>query len=82
MKIKEGVIKRIHVNQHNVRHNKKNPDDSKPIFTVKHTKGNEKGNAVHIYGPSALVYEPEKPLDCGAHVWIQTTAAVEVIEND
>jgi len=55
VKIKEGVIKRIHVNQHNVRHNKKNPDDPKPIFTVKHTKGNEKGNAVHIYGPSALV---------------------------
>ena len=26
---------RLHVNQHNVRHNKKNPDDLRPPLTVK-----------------------------------------------
>ncbi len=79
--LKEGRIKRIHVNQHHIRHNKKNPQDPKPVFTVKHTGGNEKGYAVHIHGPSTAVYSPDNPLSCGAHVWIQTTAAVEVFEE-
>lgn len=82
MKIEKGTIKRIHVNQHNIRHNAKNPpEEALPVFTCKTSKANIKGYAVHIYGPSAVVYQPEDPLACGAKVWIQTTSEVEIFEE-
>ena len=54
------MIKRIHVNQHNIRANAKGAD--LPIFTVKTYKENRKGNRVVIQGDSELVYSPDKPL--------------------
>jgi hypothetical protein len=72
------MIKRIHVNQHNIKHNAKNPDDQRPVFTVKTYNANTKGMDVTIGGPSRLKYSPDKPLSCGAKVWIETTAVVHV----
>lgn len=72
------MLKRIHVNQHNIRHNAKNPDDQKPVFTVKTYKENTIGQRVVIRGYSELVYSPDKPLSCGAKVWIETEAEVDV----
>ena len=80
VKIKSGTIKRIHVNQHNIRHNAKS-EDKKPVLTCKTSKGNFKADAIHIYGPSAVVYSADDPLACGAKVWIQTTAEVELIDQ-
>lgn len=68
--------KRIHVNQHNIRANAKGADS--PVLTVKTSKGNTKCNRVEIHGPSTVVYSPEKPLACGAKVWIETDAEVTV----
>lgn len=48
-----------------------------PPLTVKTYKGNVKAREVTIHGPSKLVYRPDQPLDCGAHVWIETQAEVE-----
>lgn len=79
MRIRKGLIKRIHVNQHNIRANSKGGDE--PVLTVKTSKENVKGNAVHIYGPSAVIYAPDSPLSCGAKVWIQTTAEVDVFDE-
>jgi len=62
---------RVHVNQHNIRYNLHNPDDMKPVVTVKTYKSNEYGDTVEINGPSVVVYSPEKPLSCGAKVWIE-----------
>lgn len=70
------MIKRIHVNQHHIKHNAKNPDDLKPVFTVKSYKYNVKCFEVAIDGPSKLVYSPDKPLSCGAKVWIETEGYV------
>ena len=64
------TIKRIHINQHNIRHNAKNPDNLRPVVTVKTSQSNTKGFGVRINGPSKLVYSPNKPLACGARVWI------------
>lgn len=72
--------KRIHVNQHNIRHNAKHPEDHKPVLTVKTYKENIKCDRVFIDGPSEVVYQPDKPLSCGAKVWIETEADV-VIES-
>ena len=64
--------KRIHVNQHNIRANSKGAD--LPVLTMKTSKGNIKCNRVDVHGPSTVVYSPDKPLACGAKVWIETDA--------
>lgn len=66
------MIKRIHVNQHHIRANSKGTD--LPVLTIKTSKGNVKCNRVEIHGPSTVVYSPDKPLACGAKVWIETDA--------
>ena len=66
---------KIHVNQHIIRSNRKK-GLSEPVFTVKQGKNNRYADKVIIDGPSELVYSPEKPLSCGAHVWIETIADV------
>ena len=66
---------RIHVNQHNIRHNSKGLDQ-RPVLTVKTYKENRKCNSVVIHGSSEVVYSPDKPLSCGAKVWIETDAEV------
>ena len=65
----------IHVNQHNIRHNAKHAD-KKPVLTVKTYKSNTKCNEVVIHGHSKVVYSPDKPLSCGAKVWIETESTV------
>jgi hypothetical protein len=53
----------IHVNQHVIKSNRKN-GVTEPVLTVKTYKSN--------------IYSPDKPLSCGAHVWIETEAQVEI----
>ena len=65
--------KRIPVNQHQVKANAKD-DGRRPVFTFKSYNRNRKGNRVEIHGPSRLVYQPDKPLGCGARAWIETEA--------
>ena len=68
--------KRIHVNQHLIKANKKHGTKF-PVLTVKTYKENVRCNRVRIMGESEIVYSPGKPLPCGATVWIETTADVE-----
>lgn len=70
-------IKRIHINQHKIRSNKKNGTND-PVITVKCGKTNTYGHEVEIQGPSKIVYRPGKPLNCGARVWIESDAPVLV----
>ena len=67
------MIKRIHINMHNIRYNKKN-NAKKPVITVKTSKENIYGHRVKILGGSDVIYSPDKPLSCGARVWIETDA--------
>ena len=60
----------IHVNQHIIKANRKN-GTTEPVLTVKTYKANEYGHEVTIEGPSKVIYRPDKPLSCGAHVWIE-----------
>lgn len=77
MIIRPGIIKRIHVNQHNIRANQKD-GGYRSVLTCKTSKGTVTGQTLRINGPSSLVYNPEKPLACGARVWIETKARVEI----
>lgn len=67
----------IHVNQHRVRSNHQ-AGSRDPVITVKTYKENRYGHEVQILGPSRVVYRPDKPLPCGAKVWIETDAEVVV----
>ena len=69
---------RIHVNQHIIKSNRKK-GLNEPVFTVKQGSKNRYAERVCINGPSELVYSPNKPLSCGAHVWIETNSFVELL---
>lgn len=71
--------KRIHINQHNIRHNNKHPNDPRPVVTCKTYKKNYLADQVKVLGESTIIYSPNKPLSCGAKVWIETESPVEVI---
>ena len=66
---------KIHVNQHVVRSNKKH-GKKEPVLTVKTYKSNTYALEVEINGPSKVIYSPDKPLSCGARVWIETESEV------
>jgi hypothetical protein len=68
----------IHVNQHVIKSNRKN-GASDPVLTVKTYKDNRYAHEVLIKGDSKVVYSPDKPLSCGAHVWIETQSEVEIL---
>lgn len=67
----------IHVNQHEIKANAKNGTDN-PVLTVKTYKTNTYAHEVLIKGDSKIVYSADKPLSCGARVWIETQAEVEI----
>ncbi len=68
-----GTLKRIHVNQHVIRRNTKTGDTAPPL-SVKTSKGSVPCSQVMIHGDSVVCYSPERPLSCGARVWIETRA--------
>lgn len=76
----------IHVNQHVIRKNTKT-GESKPCLTVKTYKDNRYGHEAIIRDDEGnevakIVYNPHKPLSCGARCWIETQNEVEVVIND
>jgi hypothetical protein len=68
----------VHVNQHVIKKNSKTGNRD-PVLTVKTYKTNEYGSEVNIEGPCKIVYRPDKPLSCGAKVWIETEAEVKIL---
>jgi|TARA_A100001391_G_scaffold43823_1_gene25481 hypothetical protein len=68
---------RIHVNQHKIRSNKKH-NLNEPVITVKTSKSNTYAHEVEVLGPSKIIYSPDKPLSCGARVWIETEGEVKI----
>ena len=65
----------VHVNQHKINANHKT-GKCDPVLTVKTYKENTYANSVFISGPCRVVYSPDKPLSCGARVWIETYSDV------
>jgi len=71
----------IHVNQHNIKANSKG--DNRPVLTCKTYRGNKYSNEVVILGQDGkeaarIIYSPDKPLSCGAKVWIETFSDVQI----
>lgn len=73
----------IHVNQHVIKANKKN-NENNPVLTCKTYLDNEYAHEAILKDNDGnevarIVYRPDKPLSCGATVWIETQCAVERI---
>ena len=71
------IIKIIHVNQHVIKKNNKTGERN-PVITVKTYKDNRYAKEVYVDGPCKIIYSPDKPLSCGAKVWIETQANVRI----
>jgi hypothetical protein len=74
----------IHINQHNIKSNIKN-DEKLPVITCKTYKENNYADEVVVYGQDGLeacriIYSPDKPLSCGARVWIETQNKIDLIK--
>lgn len=65
---------RIHVNQHIIRRNKTHGEANPPL-TIIRGRARERGHEVEIIGNAKIVYRPDKPLSCGARVWIEADDA-------
>jgi len=73
----------IHVNQHIIKANRKN-QATDAVLTVKTYKSNTYAHEAIIRDDNGVevarvIYRPDRPLSCGAHVWIETQLEVETI---
>lgn len=75
MVFEKNYIKRIHVNQHNIRKNNKTGEDL-PCITLKYKGKSYYGYDVEIHGITRVVQPKDKALSCGARVWVETTDKV------
>lgn len=78
------ILKRIHVNQHNIRSNK-TKGTNLSVITIKEGKKNTYCNEVEILGPSKIIYsgsgcDTKALLSCGARVVIETTSEIKIIK--
>lgn len=72
----------VHVHQQRIRQNIKLPIGlRKPPIIVKSKTGTTYHTTIDIKGPCKLVYSPDKPLRCGARLWIEVDPSVEVEGN-
>ena len=73
----------IHVNQHGIRANRKTGARD-PVLTVKTYQTNQYAHEAIIHDATGaevarVVYRPDKPLSCGAQVWIETVNPVTTL---
>ncbi len=55
------------------------------MLTCKTYKSNEYGHQAIVYDENGkeacrIIYSPDKPLSCGAKVWIETQNKVQILE--
>ncbi|MFN5745579.1 MAG: hypothetical protein ACK443_05770 [Methylococcaceae bacterium] len=77
----------LHVSQPNIRANIADKRPSRPVLSVKTYKDNRYGYEAAILDKDGqevarLVYRHDKPLSCGARVWLETTNPVVVYDDD
>ena len=67
----------IHVSQVNIKHNTKNRG-CRPAIVIRDGSRKFLAHSVDIKGPSKIVYRPYNPLPCGARLWIETDAELDI----
>ena len=75
----------VHVNQHHIKHNRKQSKSDnpkyKPVITVKYGGKTHYTNEIDIAGLVKIIYSRNKPLSCGAEVWIECDSKYLSAEN-
>lgn len=71
-------MKIIHINRNIIQKNAKR-GEQEPVVRVEENGVVKYCMEVDIKGPSRMVYRPSKPRPCGAKLWIETDAEVEMI---
>jgi hypothetical protein len=72
------TIKRLHVDQHAIRRNlRREPADFEPVLTVQNRGRSTKAFEVSFEGGGTMK-QSQKPISCGARVWIETRGPVVV----
>lgn len=70
----------IHINRNVIQSNAKN-NTRHPVCRIQDDLGVRYSMRVKILGPSEMIYDPDHPLKCGAKLWIETDAEVELIDE-
>ena len=70
-------MKIIHINRHIIQYNAKHGVNL-PVCRIQEGKVTKYGRTVEIKGPSKMVYDPYNPLKCGAKLWIETNADLNI----
>jgi len=60
---------------HVIRRNQKTGEREPPLTVIRGAK-RERGSTIEIIGAAKVVYSPDKPLKCGARVWIEADDAI------
>jgi hypothetical protein len=71
-------MKIIHINRNIIQANAKHKKQD-PVCRVEENGVVTYCMEVDIKGPSRMVYSPDKPRSCGAKLWIETDADIEMI---
>ncbi|MEO1372838.1 MAG: DNA-binding protein [Cyanobacteria bacterium J06635_10] len=71
------ALTRITVNQHVIKSNKKN-QKNEPVVRIQQGSRVNYCHEIEITGKCRVVYSPNKPLSCGAKVWIEVESDVIV----
>ena len=62
----------VHINGNHIKQNvHRTPAEQKPVIAIKGTENKYARRNLEIPYPCRIVYQLEKPLDCGAKVWIE-----------
>ena len=74
------MLLRVHVNQHIIRSNSKGGLNSPPL-TCKTYKENYRVHGGSTELGSRVCYEPDKPLSCGAKVWMEFDCTEVIVKT-
>jgi hypothetical protein len=75
----QQAMTRIHINKHILDSNRTN-NEQEPIIAVRRgSSPPDYYHQVHISGESNVVYNPDKPLNCGAVLWIEVNPEIEIV---
>ena len=71
-------MKIIHINRNIIQKNAKH-NEINPVCRIEENGVVQYCMEIIINGPSRMVYRPDNPRPCGAKLWIETDADVELI---
>jgi hypothetical protein len=70
----------IHVNKPQIDRNRKQKIEE-PVITVRQGDRSSRCHVAEIQGSCRVVYQPDRPLACGAVVWIEVDPNIQVVSK-